>query len=95
MYSAVMINRRIMSTKGPIAPFAPWKSCSEKTDDTILSDVDSNKELLQSTRIQQALGVCGCIIDEEDVISVGEVEEPNSKGSEASDKRGNDGVGNG
>jgi len=50
-------------------------SDSEESNQTDLGEVDTCEQLLQSSWINQALGVNLTVGDEEDVISVGEVEE--------------------
>lgn len=65
---------------------------SEETNETALGNVETNEELLQSTGIDQALGVDVDVVHEEKIVPVGEIEEPHSNGGEQKDERRNAGI---
>jgi len=65
----------------------------EQANETDLSEVDSCEQLLECSWVYQALGVDLGVGDEEDVVSVCEVEEGHADGCEAEDQGCDAGVG--
>ena len=67
---------------------------SKESDETNLSNVDTSEKMLESTRVYQALGINVAVGDEENVVSVREVEQGHSDCRKAEDEGSNAGVGN-
>lgn len=69
-----------------------WAGCgfdAKETNQANDGEIAACGCLLQGARVDEALGVYVCIEDEEKVIAVGQVDEVETNGREAQDKRGN------
>ena len=64
----------------------------EKADEADFSDIQTNKDLLQCARVDGALGVDICVVDEEHVVAEREVEQVETDSSEQKNQRSNSGV---
>lgn len=65
-----------------------WSDSSsnrEKSDEANLGEIHTGEELLKGTWINEALGIDLAICNKEDIISVGEIEEPHSYASKEQD----------
>ncbi len=68
------------------------ETSSEETKQADLSNVETNKEVLQCTWIDRATSVDASIVDVEKIVSVCEVKEEDTDSSEQEDERCNTSV---
>lgn len=61
----------------------------EKADEADLSNVQTDKEVLQGARVDTSLGVNVDVVNKEQVVAVGKVEQVQADGREEEDERGN------
>jgi hypothetical protein len=71
------------------------ETSSEETKQADLSDVETNKEVLQCTWVDRTTSVDTSIVDVKKIVSVCEVKEEDTDSSEQEDKRCNASVANG
>lgn len=68
------------------------EACGEEAEEADFGDVQADEELLEGARIAGTFQVNACVVYEEEVVAIGEVEEEEADGAEAGDERRDAGI---